>query len=128
VIGRTQFNRERKHRLALDGLAKRGGRADQLLTSSAAPATPRRFQSNAARPETEAQCAIACAARARAMILPTSNTRTYYVMSNNIVAARSPESPKDPSEGCHAKAMCQVPEMTETEATKKRRRGKARTP
>jgi hypothetical protein len=59
------------------------------------------------------------------MILPTSNTRTYYVMSNNNVdSARSPESPKDPSEGCHAKAMRQVPEMTETEATKKRRRGK----
>jgi hypothetical protein len=58
------------------------------------------------------------------MIVPTSNTRTYYVMSNNIDAARSPQSPKDPNEGCHAKAIRPVPEMTETEATKKRRRGK----
>ena len=40
-------------------------------------------------------------------------------MSNNYIdAARSPESPKDPSEDCHAKAM-RPPEMT-----KKRRRGK----
>ena len=59
------------------------------------------------------------------MIVPTSNnTRTYYVMSNNIDAARSPESPKDPSEDGHAKAIRPVAEMTETEATKKRRRGK----
>jgi hypothetical protein len=34
----------------IKGLAKRGGRADQLLTSNAAPPTPRRFQSNAGRP------------------------------------------------------------------------------
>ena len=40
-------------------------------------------------------------------------------MSNNIDAARFPESPKDPSEDCHAKAMRPGPEMT-----KKRRRGK----
>ena len=40
-------------------------------------------------------------------------------MSNNIDAARSPESQKDPSEDRHAKAKHPVPEMT-----KKRRRGK----
>ena len=42
------------------------------------------------------------------------------MMSNNYIdAARSPESPKDPSEDYHAKAMRPGPEMT-----KKRRRGK----